>query len=325
MVEYVFTLEDLARVRFAISPTWELAMSLRALARPATAGVHLEWVLAARELPGLAGLDLRPALALLSRADYTPDFLTPPPESPLTSVQEGLDQIARTPVKHVLREVALVAKRSRAAELPAFLEHPRRELNRLVAALATYWERVVEPSWPRVRALLDADIARRSRRVAEQGAGAELSDLHPGIRWSRDRLCVPVSLQSTVALAGRGLLLVPSAFSWAGPVAVTAEAWQPTLVYPARGVGLLWEAGVRADEAVGRLIGGTRARMLEALAAPISTTELSRRMGITPSATSQHLKTLAGAGLVSRSRAGREVLYLRTPLAEALLDPPPTM
>jgi DNA-binding HxlR family transcriptional regulator len=318
MVEYVFTLDDLARLRFAISPPWELVTSLRALREPSSAGVHLEWVRSVRGT--LGGLDLRPTLALLARADYTPDFLTPPPESPLASIEDGLEQIRSTPIAQVRREVRNVAKRSRAPELLAFLEHPRREVNRLVKTLAEYWERAFAPSWPRVRALLEADIGQRARRVAEAGAGPTLDDLHPGVRWAGDRLRVPVSFTSTVALEGRGLLLVPSAFLWTHPVVVTSEPWQPTVIYPARGVALLWEAKAPLDDALAALLGRTRARILAGLPAPVSTTELARRLRITPGGVSQHLSALAAAGLVSRRREGREVLYLRTPLAEALLE-----
>lgn len=319
MVEYVFTLDDLARLRFAISPPWELVTSLRTLREPSTAGVHLEWVRSVRGT--LGGLDLRPTLALLGRADYTPDFLTPPPESPLASIEDGLEQIRSAPIAQVRREVQNVARRSPAPELRAFLEHPRREVNRLVKALAEYWERAFAPSWPRVRALLEADIGQRARRVAEAGAGPALDDLHSGVRWAGDRLRVRVSFSSTVALEGRGLLLVPSAFMWTGPMVVTSEPWQPTLVYPARGVALLWEARAPLDDALAALLGRTRARILAGVAAPVSTTDLARRLQITPGGVSQHLGALAAAGLVSRRREGREVLYLRTPLAEALLAP----
>ena len=317
MVEYVFTLDDLGRVRFAISPPWELATSLRALRDPATAGVHIEWV---RSMRGrLAGLDLRPALALLGRADYTPDFMTPSPRGPLDSIEEGLEQIRAAPIARVRREVGYVRKRRRAPELDTFLEHPRRELNRLARALGEYWERAFAPSWPRVRALLEADIAQRARSLAEQGAAAALPDLHPGIRWHADRLAVPVSHNATVPLEGRGLLLVPSAFGWRGPTVTTAEPWQPAVIYPARGVALLWEEEAPLDDAIASLLGRTRARVLAASAAPVSTSELARRLAITPSGASQHLSALSAAGLVSRRREGREVLYMRTPLAESLL------
>lgn len=232
MVEYVFSLDDLARVRFAISPPWERAMSLRVLYSPSSAGVHPDWVRAVRASSVLERLDLRPALALLGWANYTPDFLTPPPESPLDSIAEGLELIARTPVAQVRREVAIVARRSRAPQLTDFLQHPRREVNRLVRTLGEYWDLVFAPSWPRVRALLEADIAQRARRLAESGTGEALGDLHPSVRWVGDGLRVPVSISTTVELSGRGLLLVPSAFRWTGPVAGTAEPWQPQAARP---------------------------------------------------------------------------------------------
>jgi len=51
--------------------------------------------------------------------------------------------------------------------------------------------------------------------------------------------------------------------------------------------------------------------MLTALAEPCSTTALARRLQITPGAVSQHLSVLHDAGLVTRSRVGRLVLYRR--------------
>ncbi|GAB2886825.1 hypothetical protein GCM10027074_64120 [Streptomyces deserti] len=46
--------------------------------------------------------------------------------------------------------------------------------------------------------------------------------------------------------------------------------------------------------------------------------ELARRLGVTPSAVSQHLRVLHAAGLVTRTRDGRHVLYRRSPLGDQL-------
>jgi DNA-binding transcriptional ArsR family regulator len=322
MIEYVFSLEDLTRLRFAISPSWELATSLRALREPSRAALHLEWVRSVRG--ALGGLDLRPALALLARRDYTPDFVTPPPESPLASIEEDLERIRATPAAQVRREVSVVVERSRAPELQAFLQQPRREARRLADALGQYWERALAPSWPRVRALLEADLGRRARRLSETGAGAALGDLHPAVRWSGDRLRVNVALDRICVLDGRGIQLVPSAFQWDGPVAVIGAPWQPTVIYPARGVALLWEAEPPQQDAVATVLGRTRARILVAVAAPATTTQLARRLGISAAGASQHLTALAAAGLVTRRREGREVLYLRSGLADALMSGEPS-
>ena len=95
--------------------------------------------------------------------------------------------------------------------------------------------------------------------------------------------------------------------------------YQPMLAYPASGVATLWETSPAAPpNALAALIGRRRAQLLTALASPISTTELSRRMGVTPGAVSQHLGVLRACGLVTGHRVGRRVLYTRTPSGDAL-------
>jgi DNA-binding transcriptional ArsR family regulator len=45
---------------------------------------------------------------------------------------------------------------------------------------------------------------------------------------------------------------------------------------------------------------------------------VARRHGISPGGASQHLSALRGADLVTGCRDGRNVLYVRTPLGDAL-------
>ena len=60
-------------------------------------------------------------------------------------------------------------------------------------------------------------------------------------------------------------------------------------------------------------------RLLTALRSPATTTALARRLGVTPSAVSQHLTVLYRGGLVDKRRSGRAVLYQTTALGLALL------
>jgi DNA-binding transcriptional ArsR family regulator len=55
------------------------------------------------------------------------------------------------------------------------------------------------------------------------------------------------------------------------------------------------------------------------LGAPRSTSELARRLSISPAVVSHHLRALRDAGLVTSRRDGRWVLYVRTPLGDALV------
>lgn len=324
MATYEFRLEDLARTRFAISPMWEVVASLRRLRDPAQAGVHLSWIARLRD-GRLNELDLSAALRLTPPRGYVPDFMSPPPSTPLARFEDEIELVRNTSAKQVRNDLRIFRKDSRLAELPPPLQPfeatPTRAVKRLAAELERYWQIALEPHWPRIRALLEADIAHRARQLTEAGPAALFDDLHPAISWRDPILNVELPFRGHVAdLRGLGLLLVPSVFAWMGPAVITEEPWQPTLIYPARGVATLWESGGnRAPEAVANVLGRTRAALLAQLGAPRSTTDVARLLGITPGGASQHLGALKQAGLVAGRREGRAVLYVRTPLADALV------
>jgi DNA-binding transcriptional ArsR family regulator len=318
MVRYEFELSDLARLRFAISPMWELVISLRAFRDPSEAAMHLPWVRSVRER--LRGLDLLPLLGLVPLDGYIPDFLTPPPNTPLASFEGELEAVRATPAARVRKEVGLRVEDGLSADLAEpFLRRPRKSVERLADSLAAYWEVALEPHWPRVRAMLEADLLYRSRRLTEGGPTVLFADLHPAIHWRDDGLEVEMAYSTTFALEGRGLLLVPTVFP-ARPFAIASSYWQPTVMYPARGVALLWEGGGEAPpEALAAVLGRGRAAVLLVLDAPRSTLDVARRLEITPGGASQHLSSLKAAGLVSSNRHGRSVLYARSPLADELV------
>jgi DNA-binding transcriptional ArsR family regulator len=319
MVRFVFSVEDLARTRLAISPMWELVRSLQALRDPSTAALHVPWL---RTLSGrLDGLALEPVIALLPLAGYSPDFLTPPPAGPLGDIEADLASLRRTPTRQLRHEMRLFrSQHLRSRVLAAWEEDPRRELRRVADALEGYWERALAPVWPRIREFLDADLAHRARRLTESGPVAMFSELHPAIRWEDDHLDVVVRRHTAEhRLRGGGLLLVPSAFLMR-PATIDLPPWQFTVLYPARGIATLWEDGARSPAGLQRLLGATRAAVLADLGAPRSTTELARRLSVSAGNASHHLKALQGAGLASSQRQGREVLYVRTPLGDGLVS-----
>jgi DNA-binding transcriptional ArsR family regulator len=324
MVRFVFSVEDLARTRFAISPMLELVQSLVALRNPAHAALHVPWL---RSLSGrLDGLPLERAVVLLPPRGYNPDFLTPPPSGPLGSVEDDLAALRATRVAQLRDEMQLFASQHPKANetVERWVAHPRREVRRLADLLEAYWERAVKPVWPRVRAFLDADIAHRSRRLAEGGPAALFADLADGVTWGDRHVDVAVPRhEATIALGGRGLLLMPTAFSAVRPLVIDRAPWQPTLIYPARGIATLWEDAAPAPEGLARLLGATRAAVLADLAAPRSTQELARRLSISPAAASHHLHALRDAGLATSRREQRWVLYVRTPLGDSLAGPEP--
>ena len=320
MVQFVFEVEDLARTRFAISPMWELERSLVALRDPSYAALHLPWL---RSLSGrLDGLALERAVALTPPRGYAPDFITPPPAGPLGRIEDDLAALRATPVAEIRSEMTLFrSQHRRGAEIAApWLEHPRREVRRLADVLEAYWERALEPVWPRIHAFLDADIAYRSRQLATGGPAALFADIAEQVSWEDNRLTVRVPVhEATIELGGRGLVLMPSAFSATRAFVIDRAPWQPTVIYPARGIATLWEEAAPAPDSLARLLGPTRAAVLADLGAPRSTTELSERLSLSPGGASHHLTVLRDAGLVTGRRDGRSVLYVRTALGDTLM------
>ena len=60
-------------------------------------------------------------------------------------------------------------------------------------------------------------------------------------------------------------------------IVITERPWQPTIVYPARGIAGLWQRRQAPPDALVRLLGATRATILAGLEQPASTTALARR------------------------------------------------
>ncbi|WP_413801483.1 DUF5937 family protein [Streptomyces iranensis] len=319
-----FGADDLLRCRFAISPLCQAHEAVRTLRRTERHGYHLPWLRRVRE--AMAGLDLSELWLLLPGRGYTPDFLGPPPEVPYAPFEDELARMRATDPAMARRELALSLKctpgAAGSARGRAMLDDPARAVQRLADVTERAWRALVEPDWPRLRALLEADIAYRSRQLAEGGLERLFADLRPALRWTDSTLTVRNSVvpAQTQDLDGRGVLLMPSVFVWPDVVSGFAPPWQPTVIYPARGVGGLWREpdAVTADALV-RLLGASRAAILSGLEEPASTTALAARHRLAPSSVSAHLAVLRAAGLLSSRRQGHQVLYERTPLGMALV------
>lgn len=313
-ISLTFTPADLGRVRFAVSPMFETVSAVRVVTGPQGPGPHGPWL-------GRVGLDLRLIALLLPRYGYTPDFLTPPPASPAPTFEEEFARFLETPPDVAHGEIArALAETPGAADTPTgrlLLADPPKVLTLLADKLADAWRTLVRPHWGRVRALLEADIAVRTRDLAEGGLDGLLGRLHPLLHWRDGVLTRERGDDEHRDLGGEGLLLMPSAFKWDQVIVILEKPWQPTLVYPARGLGTLWEPP-RGGAALGKLIGRTRAALLVGLAEPASTTALAHRYALAPATVSQHLAVLRDAGMLTTRRHGHEVRYRRSELGDAV-------
>lgn len=314
---------DVTGIRFSRSPVWETMEAGRTVREPRRQAYHLSWL---RAVDVDAVADALAVLAPLTPVGGNqPDFLIPIPAGPTTTIEDDLAAVAATPLDIVVAELELGLRAANAAPrvmagVRALLADPARSLERIVDAQRACWDVLVRPFWPAIDDLLAADIAHRAAQLATDGLAAVLGGLHPSISWSDGVLAFGGSFHGSAAdVRGRGLVLMPGVFTWPHTVAATDLPWQPTVVYPARGVGTLWPPGTaRTPQALGELIGASRARLLAALDSEVSTSVLARRVGLGLPTTSEHLRVLRAAGLVTARRAGREVRHRRTALGAAL-------
>nr|WP_272956607.1 DUF5937 family protein [Kribbella solani] len=305
---YVVGARDLAEVRFAVSPVAEVVLSLRALREPGRFPLQLGWVRAVQ--PRVRELEWDVLRWLVNDTMGSPDFLTPRPSSPLTQFADELQVIGAVDQGTFERQLVAVH-----GELPQGIS-----AGKVVEALEQYWQAVIQPYWGRMRTLLSADISYRGHVLTQHGTGAMLNGLGPAITYADGLLKVDrVSDPSrTERIDGRGLVLQPTLF---GPHAVIPfdVGAPPLLGYPPRGQAHLWSVvEPPSQQDLAQLIGTPRARILQLLTYPRSTTDLAGELKVTPSAVSQHLQLLRRTGLVEPQRTGKQVLYRTTELAALL-------
>ncbi|WBB62985.1 DUF5937 family protein [Streptomyces sp. WMMC500] len=317
--------EDLLRCRFAVSPVFETHEAIRTLRRTERHPYHRPWLRRLGE--AAAGLDLDLLwLFMPNGPGYTPDFLGGPPHAAYTSVADGLAHLRGTDPALAHAEMTLsLDSIPGAAESPLgrrLLADPAAAIALLADVTEQAWHALVEPFWPRLHDLLQADIDFRARQLASAGLEELFALLHARLSYADGLLTVRTKgrFRHERDLAGDGLLLMPSAFVWPDVVTGFQPPWQPTVIYPARGVGTLWADAGRpeAARALARLLGAGRAAVLAALDEPASTSALARRLDLAPSSVSAHLTVLKAAGLLTSRRERHRVLYERTPLGGAL-------
>lgn len=310
---------DVGRIRFALSPVWEAMTSVRALSNNTAQSVHGPWLQKVR--PTIAGDDLTLLRALIPPYGYIPDFMTPAPPRRSTSFESGLAAIAATPHQIVADELGKLHHDTPHPLLPELIAHPAKALEVITSALETYWRRAIEPEWRRMRSLLQEDLAFRLDELASGGIERLFRNLHPSISYRGDRVEIdrPYTCDGE-PMAGQGLLLVPCVFTWPAGLAVTGAPHVPTITYPPRGLGRLWEDRQdTTDSPLADLVGRTRAAIVSHLDLPMSTTHLAHQLGVSAPTLSVHLSILRNAGVVTSHRDGRTVLYHRTSLGHQLL------
>jgi len=307
--------------RFALSPVTELENLLRKLSGRKRTALPPAW--AARLAPAFQRLRAETALdaVLALQSDrYGAAFVVQPPASMAQTIEDDLSALRSTPLAQARKEIADCLSRRPATDPRVLKVLNDRDVAVIMAdAMEAAWHELVAPDWPTLRAVLERDVVYRGGLLSKGGWHAAFAGLHERLRWHGGALELSRFADDTHHLDGAGMLLVPAVFVWPNIGAYTDPPWPRALVYPARGTAALWEPGpATPPDALASLLGRSRARLLVALSDPASTSQLATSLGMATGAVGDHLAVLRNAGLVTRGRSGRSVLYQRTPLGDAL-------
>lgn len=304
MSEWLLGTDVLAGTRFSVS---HLAVALRALST-----LHL------RRDPRLrSALADRPVEQALVAGAFSPTWtadcfsLAVPPGATLAEELEG---VRAQDDETVRRDISYVT----GGAPPAALADARRLGDAVARLLALGWELGVADEWPRLRRLLEADIVSRTTSLSRGGWAAAVTGMRPGTRYLGDgRLLVSAHDLPPKDLEGASLSFHPVQ-DGRGQVLWDLPARRFAITYPATGTGIVDPPP--GPDPLGRLLGRGRAAVLAALEGPTSTTQLVARTSLPLGSVGNHLAVLRAAGLVTRRRSGREVLYWRTPLGNDLAE-----
>lgn len=242
-------------------------------------------------------------------------------EAQLAALGETDPQRVSTELTHLARHPVAMpgpGRAQREADLAKMAADPETALERLVAALAAYWQVAIEPHWPAMRALLHADLAHRLEELAEGGVRQVFRTLHPSVRLHGEWLHVVKYYDGAMDLGEQQMVLIPCVFAWPDVLVRTADP-SPALTYAPRGVGKLWESRpARGRSPLAGVLGATRAAILTQLDLPMATEHLAVQLDLAAPTVNVHLKALQEAGILTSRRAGRHVLYRRTELGDQL-------
>ncbi len=304
----------LARARFTVSPYADVVAALAGLAQARTpteravAALHGDAFRSMLERhPGRAAV-----LAHSFGPRWTADFLCLPPHGGPMSFPDHLAMLTDLGDRRIRADLVETS----GGPLPAVLRRPG-VAGHASALLDWVWVHVVATDWPRRERVLRADIVGRTSRLAAHGWESVLGDLGRDRAWlGGGELRINVHDNPPRDLDGASEL-------WFVPVHGPASSvgWhlpsRYAVYYPVAGVLAGLESGLPG--AAARLLGPNRARLLAALGSPSSTTGLAALTGLPIGSVGGHLRVLREGGLAERRRSGREVLYWRTALGDALV------
>ncbi|MGW9213266.1 ArsR/SmtB family transcription factor [Embleya sp. NPDC055664] len=337
MLRIHFTVTDLTRTRVVDGwgPLGETMLSLTMLSRSKAPAMLGGWRTRVRHESAGA---VHPFAALFD--SQVLDLFTV--TGATSHLEEGLEALSTARPDHLQTELVWAEKvralhtghpdRGPGAGLGDFA-HDRSSRSDLVRFLKDHHRIAIAPHWSRMHSRFVAEQAGHAHTLATHGVEAMLAGLPSGFRWRPPYLEIgrgPVARE--VALAGRGLRLVPSVFAqYPLSYEVVGDEGEQIFVFlpvmrtasdAARILGV--SQTTQNHKALATLLGRTRARALEAVGEGRCTTgQLAQRLTMSLPTASEHATVLRESGLITTTRHGNAVHHALTPLGTALLNGTP--
>jgi DNA-binding transcriptional ArsR family regulator len=207
------------------------------------------------------------------------------------------------------------------------VERDERVRQRVQSIVFDFCQLAVLPNWRQMRRHLVSVRDACGRIGIANGMHAALDNLHPRLSWKPPVLEVPGEPDRDLYLDGRGLVLCPSLFLGGKACMVLEDV--PAIAVPVLVFAVpvdtatateLWGRGGGDEQALGALVGHTRAAVLQTLSESCTTGELSQRLNISLAGASKHATVLRKAGLITTTRHRNTALHSLTQLGVALLQ-----
>ena len=310
-------------VRLAVSPMHTVVASIFEVLAGQPRGAPASWLRYVRTRA--RRVDLEPLRAYYADIRYA-DFLCPDPASARATFAEQIELIRATPPEQVQQEMTKTLREARAerratgspvtAGVPEafrpYFQQPARAVAGVCDALEAYWQHVFAPLWGKIESLLERELLILGHALATEGYTAMLGRTSPRLAIDDAGVLHWNSLlhkNASFRFNAKRLLLLPML---CGPDGLFWGATddRALIAYAAPRTNMLWDA---ADESTGdalvKVMGSTRARIMLAVQTPTTTSDVADQLGLSTSLVSHHLLELQRLGLVDGARFGRRVYY----------------